>query len=94
MQFYNIISHKLSHDSTLVAIISLDFDYFKSRNGTSIPGLSCSKLTMSLINVSLKLWSLNMTCMLNFLLKNVSTHIFSAKITVNLILYLLEQCIF
>ena len=32
-------------------------------------GLSCSKLTMSLVNVSLKLWSLNMAYMLIFLLK-------------------------
>ena len=30
---------------------------------------SCSKLTMSLVNVSLKLWSLNMAYMLIFLLK-------------------------
>ena len=35
----------------------------------SIPGPSCSKLTMSLVNVSLKLLSLNMAYMLIFLLK-------------------------
>ena len=32
-------------------------------------GLSCSKLTMSLVNVSLKIWSFNMAYMLIFLLK-------------------------
>ena len=32
-------------------------------------GSSCSKLTMSLVNVSLNLWSLNMAYMLIFLLK-------------------------
>ena len=54
---------------------------------TYISGPSCSKLTMSLVNVSLKLWSLNT---LIFCWKNVSsfciwkaTHIFSAKIPVN-----------
>ena len=31
-----------------------------------LPGPSCSKLTMSLVTVSLKLWSLNMTCTLIF----------------------------
>ena len=42
-------------------------------------GLSCSKLTMSLVNVSLKLWSLNMAYTLIWLLKNVSSfsHFFS-----------------
>ena len=34
---------------------------------------SCSNLTMSLVNVSLKLWSLNMVYTLIFLLKNVSS---------------------
>ena len=37
------------------------------------PGPSCSKLMMSLVNVSLKLWSLNMANMLNFCGKNVSS---------------------
>ena len=37
------------------------------------PGPSCSKLMMSLVNISLKLWSLNMVYMLIFLLKNVSS---------------------
>ena len=48
---------------------------------------SCSKLTMSLFNLSLKLLSLNMVYMLICLLKKcellLATHIFSAKITVN-----------
>ena len=34
------------------------------------PGPSCSKLTMSVVNISLKLWSLNMAYTLIFLLKN------------------------
>ena len=55
-------------------------------------GPSCSKLTISLVNEPLKLWSLSMAYMPIFLLKNVS--IFSAKIPVNLIVYLLEQSTF
>ena len=59
-----------------------------------ISGPSCSKLTISL-NVSLKLRSINMAYTLIFLLKNVgiafayakATHIFSAKMPVNKILY-------
>ena len=40
----------------------------------SCPGPSCSKLTMSLVNVSLKIWSLNMVYIVIFLLKkNVSS---------------------
>ena len=39
----------------------------------SKPGPNYSKLTMSLVNVSLKLSSLNMAYMLIFLLKNVSS---------------------
>ena len=38
-----------------------------------ISGLSCSKLRMSSVNVSLKLWSLNMAYMLYFCWKNVSS---------------------
>ena len=38
-----------------------------------LTGPSCSKLTMSLVNVSLKHWSLNMAYTLIFLLKNVSS---------------------
>ena len=66
------------------------------------PGPSCSKIIMSLVNVSLKLWSLNTAHTLIFLLKKMwvafafakATHIFSAKIPVNWILYLLEQLTF
>ena len=51
------------------------------------PGPSCSKLTMSLVNVSLKIWSLSMAHMLIFLLKKMwvafafakATHIFKQK---------------
>ena len=46
---------------------------------------SCSKLTMSLVNLSLKLWSLNMAYALIFLLKKIVSsysHFFS-KIPVN-----------
>ena len=58
---------------------------FTLNTGTSGP--SCSKLTMSLVNVSLKFWSLNMAYTLIFLLKKMwvafafakATHIFSAK---------------
>ena len=38
-----------------------------------MPGPSCSKLTMSLFNISLKLLSLNMAYTPIFLLKNVSS---------------------
>ena len=56
------------------------------------PGPSCSKLTMLLFNVSLKLWSLNMAYMLIFLLKKLwvafafakATHIVSAENTCEL----------
>ena len=56
------------------------------------PGPSCSKLMMSLVNVSLKLWSLNMAYMLIFLLKKMwvafafakATHIFFSKNTCEL----------
>ena len=52
-------------------------------------GPSCSKLTMSLVNVSLNLWSSNMAYALIFLLKNMrvafafakATHIFFSKNT-------------
>ena len=53
---------------------------------------SCSKLTMSLVNVSLKLWSLNMAKALIFLLKKICEKLlhlqklltfFSAKIPVD-----------
>ena len=37
------------------------------------PGPNCSKLMMLLVNVLLKLWSLNMAYTLIFLLKNVSS---------------------
>ena len=51
------------------------------------PGPSCLKLMMSLVNVSLKFWSLNLAHMLIFLLKNVSSfkaiHLFPAKMLVN-----------
>ena len=55
-------------------------------------GSSCSKLTMSLVNVSLKLWSLNMAYTLIFLLKKMwvafalakATHIFFSKNTCEL----------
>ena len=65
-------------------------------------GPTCSKLTMFLVNVLLKFWSWNMAYMLIFLLKKMwvafafakATHIFSAKIVVDLILYLLEQLTF
>ena len=40
---------------------------------TKHSGPSCSKLTMLLVNVSLKLWSLNMAYTLICLLKNVSS---------------------
>ena len=40
-----------------------------------IPGPSCSKLEMSLVNLLFKLWSLNMAYMLIFLLKNVSSSV-------------------
>ena len=51
---------------------------------------SCSKLTMSFVNVPLKFWSLNMAYILIFLL----LRFFSAKIPVNYILNLLEQFTF
>ena len=67
-------------------------------------GPSCSKLTMSLVNASLKPRLSNIAYTLIFLLKikmcvafafTKATHIFfSAKIPVNLILYLLEQLTF
>ena len=59
-----------------------------------IAGSSCSKLPMSLFNILLKLWSLNMAYNLIFVLKKCATHIFSAKIPLNQILYLLEQLTF
>ena len=55
-------------------------------------GPSCSKLTMSLVNISVKCWSLNMAyTLICFAEKNVSSfckcksysHFFSAKIPVN-----------
>ena len=49
-------------------------------------GPSCSKLTMSLVNVLLKLWSLNMPYMLIFFaekFKYLVSHIFSEKVLVN-----------
>ena len=47
-------------------------DRWKSiRCGT---GPSCSKLTMSLVNLSLKLWSLNMAYVLTFLLKKCESY--------------------
>ena len=47
-------------------------------------GLNCSKLTMSLVNVSLKLWSLNIAQTLIFLLKQMwvvfaNAHFFQQK---------------
>ena len=52
---------------------------------TLTQGPSCSKLMMSLVNVPLKLWPLNITYMLIFLLKKMwvakATHIFSNKNT-------------
>ena len=51
-------------------------------------GPSCSKLTMSLVNVSLKLWSLNMADMLIFLLKKKKCDIHVQKLltrTVNIL---------
>ena len=54
-------------------------------------GASCSKLAMSIVNVLLELWSLNMPYMLLFLLENVSsfciakaTHIFFSNHTCEL----------
>ena len=69
---------------------------------TSRTGPSCSKLTISLVNISFKLRSLNIAYTLTFLLKKMwvafafakATHIFSAKVPVNLILYLLDQLTF
>ena len=65
------------------------------------PGPSCSKLIMLLVNVLFKLCSLNIAYMLIFCWNNVSSFcicksysLFSAKIPVNLNLYLLELLIF
>ena len=86
--------HRLNSASSRI----LNWDLVIGVLTTEPPGPSCSKLTMSLVNVWLKLWSLYMAYMLIFLLQTVSafafakaSHIFSAKIPINLILYLLNQ---
>ena len=64
--------------------------WWKGDNESFCAIMHCSKLTMSLVNVSLKLWSLSLAYILLLLLKNVSSfciwksysHFFS-KITVN-----------
>ena len=54
--------------------------WVKIGNGLKHPGPSCSKLTMSLVNDSLKFTSSDMQICWYFLLKNAkATHIFSAK---------------
>ena len=75
-------------------ILFVGFDYYECIHYTNlsrvsrpcISGSSCSKLTMSLVNDSLKFTSIDTQICWNFLLKNVSsfcsakaTHIFSAK---------------
>ena len=58
---------KLSYSNfTTVIVRSYSLPIFK---GTGWSGPSSSKLTMLLVNVSFKLWSLNMAYMLLFLLK-------------------------
>ena len=47
--------------------------HFQRITTVCISGPSCSKLTMKLVNASLKLWSLNMAYMLILLLKKVSS---------------------
>ena len=55
--------------SSFTESIAPDKAFFFQSKST---GPSCSKLTMSLVNVSLKLWSLHMAYMLIFLLKKCS----------------------
>ena len=52
-----------------------------SRGDSKSPGPSCSKLKMSLVNVSLKLWHIHFAAFAK------ATHIFLAKIPVNKILH-------
>ena len=66
-----------------------------------ISGSRCSKLMMSLLNISLKLWSLNIAYMLIFLLQKMWIAFAFSKnyslffsIPMNLILFLLEQLTF
>ena len=54
-------------------------------HSSHISGPSCSKLTMLLVNVLLKLWSLNMAYMQTFLLKNTSESDIVLTRTVNIL---------
>ena len=83
-----ILDQWLSTECILIQVFTvrtcLKEHFLNLRSMCRKTGPSCSKLTMSLVKVSLKFSSLKMAYTLIFLLKNVfakATHIFSAKIT-------------
>ena len=89
-KYWDILIPYLSFNKIWISFISLHFLCLKT--WAWWPGPICSKLTMLLVNILLKLWSLTLAYTLIFLLKNVSSfcicksysHFFFSKNTCDL----------